>query len=136
MSCDRTGSCVGPRLVPTYFGDSAGEERSWLTKIDLIYLKKMGSTANIDKDNIIPTAEEHLPKDVRQLLEELKKKPDEEDLKAVLASIKVDRRGKDTKIKEIDFTSTSTDATEVTPPVSATSTGVTMEQVENLFAEC
>ena len=95
----------------------------------------MGSTTNIDKDNVIPTTEEHLPEDVRQLLEERKQKRDEEDLKAVLASIKVDRRGKVTKIKEIDFTSTSMDASEVMPPVSATSTGVTMEQVKNLFAE-
>jgi len=95
----------------------------------------MRSTANIDKDNIIPTTEEHLPEDVRKLLEERKQKRDEEDLKAALASIKVDRRGKVTKIKEIDFTSTSVDASEVTPPVSATSTGITMEQVENLFAE-
>ena len=45
------------------------------------------------------------------------------------------RRGKVTKIKEIDFTSTSADASEVTPPVSETSTGVTMEQVKNFFAE-
>ena len=89
----------------------------------------MGSTANIDTENIIPTIEEHLPEDIRQLLEENKKKHDEEDLKAALASIKVDRRGKVTKIKEIDFTSTYADGSEVTPPVSATSTGVTMEQV-------
>ena len=129
-------SCVGSRFVPTYFDDSAGEERSWLTKTDLIYLKKMGSTANVDTENIIPTTEEHLPEDIRQLLEERKKKRDEEDLRAALASMKVDRCGKVTKIKEIDFTSTSMDASEVTPPVSATSTGVTMEQVENLFAEC
>ena len=95
----------------------------------------MGSTANVDTENIIPTTEEHLPEDIRQLLDERKKKHDEEDLKAALASIKVDRRGKVIKIKEIDFTSTSADASEVTPPVSATSTGVTMEQVENLFAE-
>ena len=64
----------------------------------------MGSTVNIGKDNIIPTIEEHLPEDVRQLLEECKKKRDEEDRKPALASIKVDRRGKVTKIKEIDFT--------------------------------
>ena len=95
----------------------------------------MGSTANVDTENIIPTTEEHLPGDIRQLLEERKKKRDEEDLKAALASIKVDRRGKVTKIKEIDFTSTSADASEVTPPVSETSTGVTMEQVKNLFTE-
>ena len=95
----------------------------------------MGSTTEVDKDNIIPSTEEHLPEDIRQLLEENKKKHDEEDLKAALASIKVDRRGKVTKIKEIDFTSTSADASEVIPPVSATSTCVTMEQVENLFAE-
>jgi len=95
----------------------------------------MGSTANVNMENIILTTEEHFPEDIRQLLEERKKKRNEEDLKAALASIKVDRRGKVTKIKEIDFTSTSTDASEVTPPVSATSTGVTMEQVENLFAE-
>jgi len=95
----------------------------------------MGSTANVDTENIIPTTKEHLPEDIRQLLEECKKKRDEEDLKTALASIKVDRRGKVTKIKEIDFTSTSADASEVTPPVSETSTGVTMEQVKNLFAE-
>ena len=96
----------------------------------------MGSTTEIDKENIIPATYEHLPEDVRLVLEKRKKKRDEEDLKVALASIKVDRRGKVTKIKEIDFTSTSSDAYEVTPPVSATSTGVTMEQVENLFAEC
>ena len=61
----------------------------------------MGSTVNIGKDNIIPTIEEHLPEDVRQLLEECKKKRDEEDLQAALANIKVDRRGKVTKINEI-----------------------------------
>ena len=69
------------------------------------------------------------------MLKERKKKCDEEDLKAALASIKVDRRGKVTKIKEIDFTSTSADASEITPPVSETSTGVTIEKVKNLFAE-
>ena len=51
-------------------------------------------------------------------------------LLAALASIKVDRRGKITKIKEIDFASTSTDAsTEVTPATSAPSSGVTIEQI-------
>ena len=50
----------------------------------------MGSTADIDKDNIIPTTEEHLLEDVHLLLEERKKKRDEEDLKAALAGIKVD----------------------------------------------
>ena len=89
----------------------------------------MGSTTNVDTENIIPTTEEYLPEDIRQLLEERKKKRDDEDLKAALASIKVDRRGKVTKIKKIDFTSTSADGFEVTPPISATSTGVTMEQV-------
>ena len=69
----------------------------------------MGSNIEIDKENIIPSTYEHLPKDVRLLLEERKKKRDE-DLLAALASIKVDRRGKVTKIKEIDFTSTSLDA--------------------------
>ena len=40
------------------------------------------------------------------------------------------------KIKEIDFASTSTDAsTEVTPAVSAPSSGVTMEQIHKLLAE-
>ena len=50
----------------------------------------MGSTTYVDKDNIIPATAEHLPEDVRQLLEEHKKKRDEEDLKVALASIKVD----------------------------------------------
>ena len=70
----------------------------------------MGSTTEIDKDNTIPVMYEHLPEDVRLVLEKRKKKRDEEDLLAALASIKVDRRGKVTKIKEIDFASTSTDA--------------------------
>ena len=60
----------------------------------------MGSTTEIDKDNTIPATYEHLPEEVRLLLEESKKKRDEEDLLAALASIKVDRRGKVTKIKE------------------------------------
>ena len=49
----------------------------------------MGSNAEVDKENIIPSTYEHLPKDVRLLLEERKKKRDEEDLQAALASIKV-----------------------------------------------
>jgi len=95
----------------------------------------MGSNTEIDKENIIPSYE-HLPEDVRLLLEEHKKKRDEEDLQAALASIKVDRRGKVTKIKEIDFTSISTDAsTEVTPVATAPPSGVTMEQIQKLLAE-
>ena len=87
----------------------------------------MSSNPEIDKDNIIPVTYEHLPEDVRLMLEERKKKRDEEDLLAALASIKVDRRGKVTKMKEIDFASTSSDAsTEVTPAVSAPSSGATM----------
>ena len=90
----------------------------------------MGSTAEIDPDNIIPSMYEHLPEEVRLLLEERNKKRDEEDLLAALASINVDRRGKVARIKEIDFASTSTDAsTEVTPAVSAPSSNVTMEQI-------
>ena len=42
----------------------------------------MGSTNKIDKENIITTTYEHLPEDVRLLLEERKKKRDEEDLQA------------------------------------------------------
>ena len=57
----------------------------------------MGSNIEIDKENIIPMYE-HLPEDIRLMLEEHKKKRDEEDLLAVLASFKVDRRGKVTKI--------------------------------------
>ena len=88
----------------------------------------MGSNAGIDKENIIPSTYEHLPEDVCLLLEERKKKRDEEDLQEALASIKVDRRGKVTKIKEFDFASTSTDvSTEVTPAASASSSGVTIE---------
>ena len=41
------------------------------------------------------------------------------------------------KIKEVDFASTSTDAsTEVTPAASDSSSGVTLEQVQKLLAEC
>jgi glycyl-tRNA synthetase (class II) len=60
------------------------------------------------------------------MLEESKKKHDEEDLQAVLASFKVDRWGNITKVKNITFTSTSTDATtEVIPNVIDSSSGVT-----------
>ena len=70
------------------------------------------------------------------MLEERKKKGNEEDLQAALASIRVYRRGKVTKIKEINFASTSTDAsTEVTPATSDSSSGVTLEQVQKLVAE-
>ena len=96
----------------------------------------MGSNAEVDKENIIPSTYEHLPKDVRLLLEERKKKRDEEDLQAALASIKVNRHGKVTKIKEIDFASTSSDAsTEVIPAATAPPSGVTMEQIHKLLAE-
>jgi hypothetical protein len=96
----------------------------------------MGSTAEIDPDNIIPSTYEHLPEEVRLLLEERKKKSDEEDLLAALASIRGDRRGKVTKIKEIGFASTSTDAsTEVTPATTTPPSGVTMEQIQKLLAE-
>ena len=96
----------------------------------------MGSNAEVDKEIIIPSTYEHLLEDVRLLLEERKKKRDEEDLQAALASIKVDRRGKVTKIKEIDFASISTDAsTEVTPTATAPPSGVTIEQIQKLLAE-
>ena len=88
----------------------------------------MGSTTEIDKDNTIPATYEHLPEDVHLVLEECKKKCDEEDLLAALASIKVDRRGKVTKIKEIDFASASTEAsTEVTPTATAPPYGTNSE---------
>ena len=58
------------------------------------------------------------------------------DLKAALASIKVDRRGKVTEVKDLIFTSTSTDvSTEAISNVSDSSSGVTLEQVKNLLAE-
>ena len=96
----------------------------------------MGCTTKIDKDNIIPATYEHLPEDVRQMLEECKKKRDGEDLQAELASIMVNRHGKVTKIKEIDFASTSSDAsTEVIPAATAPPSGVTMEQIQKLLAE-
>ena len=69
------------------------------------------------------------------MLEERKKKRDEEDLKAALAGIKVDWNGKVMKIKEVNFTSASTDAsTEAIPNVSNTSTGVTIEQVKRFVS--
>ena len=74
-------------MAPTYFGDSAGKERSWLSKTDLIYSEKEGSTTKIDKDNIIEAMAGHLLEDIRQMLEECKKKRDEEDMLAALASI-------------------------------------------------
>ena len=82
----------------------------------------MGSNTEVDNDNIIEATANHLPEDSRLMLKECKQKRDEEDLIAALASIKVDRNGKVTKIKEIDFASTSTDAsTEVTPAASDSS---------------
>jgi glycyl-tRNA synthetase (class II) len=76
--------------------------------------------------NIVEPTIDHRPEDVHQMLEESKKKHDEEDLQAVLASFKVDRWGNITKVKNITFTSTSTDATtEVIPNVIDSSSGVT-----------
>ena len=70
------------------------------------------------------------------MLEERKKKRDEQKLHAVLASIKVDRCGKVTKIKEIDFASTSIDAsTEVTPATSDSCSRVTLVLVQKLLVE-
>ena len=96
----------------------------------------MVSTTEIDPDNIIPVTYGHLPEDIRLVLEERKKKRDGENLLVALAIIKVDRRGKVTKIKEIDFACTSTYAsTEVTPAMSAPPSGVTMEKIQKLLAE-
>lgn len=55
------------------------------------------------------------------MLEECKKQCGDEDYKAVFASFKVSRTGALTKIKEIDFASTSdsTTAPKVTPTLSA-----------------
>ncbi|XP_025828667.1 dehydration-responsive element-binding protein 3-like [Panicum hallii] len=64
----------------------------------------------VNARNIIKPTIDHLREDVRQMLEERKKKCDEEDLQAVLAIFKVDRWGNITKVKDITFTSTSTDA--------------------------
>jgi hypothetical protein len=47
----------------------------------------VGSTIEIDKDNIIEAMADHLLEDIRQMLEECKKKCDEEDMLAALASI-------------------------------------------------
>jgi len=122
-------SCVDRDLRQHTFWRLRWGRKILVNKTDLIYSKKMGSNTEIDKENIIPSYE-HLPEDVRLLLEERKKKRVEEDLQAALASIKVGRCGKVTKIKEIDFTSTSSDAsTEVTPVATAPPSGVTMEQI-------
>jgi len=107
-----------------------------VSKTDLIYPEEDGLYYRNRSGQHYPFDIRASSRGSRLLLEERKKKRDEEDLVAVLASIKVDRRGKVTKIKEIDFASTSTDAsTEVTPAVSAPSSGVTMEQIQKLLDE-
>ena len=54
----------------------------------------------------------------------------------MLASIKVDRRGNVTKIKKVDFASTSTDAsTDVTPTATDSPSSVTLEQIRKLLPE-
>ena len=50
----------------------------------------MGSNTEVNKDKIIKGTADNLPEDILLMLEECKKKRDEEDLKAALASIKVD----------------------------------------------
>ena len=80
-------SCINLERCQHIFGDSTGDERSWLSKTDLIYSEKVGSTTEIDKDNIIEAMAGHLLEDIRQMLEECKKKRDEEDMLAALASI-------------------------------------------------
>ena len=81
-------SCVDRDLRQHTFWRLRWGRKILVNKSDLIYPKKMGSNTEIDKENIIPSYE-HLPEDVRLLLEERKKKRDEEDLQAALASIKV-----------------------------------------------
>ena len=54
----------------------------------------------------------------------------------MLASIKVDRCGNVTKIKKVDFASTSTDAsTDVTPSATDSPSSVTLEQIRKLLPE-
>lgn len=90
----------------------------------------MGSNTELNKGNILALTYDQLPKEVRKMLEEHKKKRDEEDLRAMCASFRVDRRGNVTKIKEIDFTSTSSDTSgKVNTTVSDSSPGVTLEQI-------
>ncbi|XP_022682664.1 metal tolerance protein 7 isoform X4 [Setaria italica] len=72
--------------------------------------------SNVNAKNIMNPTFEQLPKEVRQMLEERKKKRDAEDLQAAIASFEVDRRGTVKKIKEIDFASTSNNTFD-TPPL-------------------
>ena len=76
-------------------------------------------------------------KKIREEKEEEIRRQEEEATKHYMSYFSIDRQGRVTKDKDIVFPSTpTTDASaKVTAPVSATSTGVTMEQVENLFAE-
>ena len=68
-------------------------------------LTEVNSIGNIVKPTI-----DQLPEDIHRMLEERKKKCDEEDPQAVLASLQVDWWSNVTKVKDITFTSTSTDA--------------------------
>ena len=67
--------------------------------------------SNVNIANIIKPMFDLLPKDIRLMLEEYKKKHDEDDMSAVLVvRSEADRWGAVTKVKDIVFASTSYDA--------------------------
>ena len=107
--------------------------------------KKKSSSASmvedqskIDPRNTIDPKYDEIPEDQFQALEIKLKEIEAEAKKKLISCYGKTRQGVIQKEKFILPTlssSTSTDAHEVTAPVSTTSSNVTMEQVENLFAE-
>ena len=61
----------------------------------------------MDAKNVVTPTYEQLPEEARKLLEERKKKRDGEDLQAVLSSFTIDRRSTISKLKEVEFSSSS-----------------------------
>ena len=127
------------------FGDSAGKREK---NQSAPMAGKIPKPGDIDAENIKRPNFEQLSAEDQKALNEVKKKireekeeeirrQEEEATKHYMSYFSIDRQGRVTKDKDIVFPSTpTTDASaKVTAPVSATSTGVTLEQVENLLSE-
>ena len=93
--------------------------------------------SNVNIANIIKPMFDLLPKDIRLMLEEYKKKHDEDDMSAVLVvRSEADRWGAVTKVKDIVFASTSTDASPKVAPTYDISSSITIDLIQKMLAEC
>ena len=95
--------------------------------------------SKVDASNTLNLDYEDLPKEHHQEFEDEVKWPNEEAKARLLSCYGKTRQGVIEKEKfvlpTLSSSTTSTDAPEITAPVSTTTSNVTLAQVENLFAE-